>query len=95
MTLAGFFESGAAVDLVLAMVVAEGMLLAIAGRPGGRLAAFRGLGWSLVSAACLVVALRAALAGAGWAWMAAGLSGSLAAHLMDLRQRWMTSRAAR
>lgn len=92
MTLAGFFESGTAVDLVLALVVAEGLLLAVAGRPGRRLAAFRGLGWSLVSAGCLVLALRACVAGGSWTWMAAGLSGSFAAHLMDLRQRWMTSR---
>jgi hypothetical protein len=92
-TLAGFFESGAAVDLVLAMVIAEGVLLALAGRAGGRLSAFRGLGWSLVSAGCLVLALRASLAGGNWTWMAAGLSGSLVAHLMDLRQRWLASRA--
>lgn len=92
MTLAGFFESGMAVDLVLAMVVAEGIILFLAGRAGGRLAAFRGLGWSLASAACLVLALRAAVAGSSWTWMAAGLSGSFAAHLMDLRHRWLSSR---
>ena len=92
MSLAAFFESGMAVDLVLAMVVAEGIVLALAGRTG-RLAAFRGLGWSLASAACLVLALRVAVAGGNWTWLAAGMSGSFAAHLMDLRQRWLASRA--
>jgi hypothetical protein len=53
----------------------------------------RGLGpltilTGLVPGACLVLALRGALVGAWWGWIALALSVSLLAHLVDLRQRW-------
>jgi O-antigen/teichoic acid export membrane protein len=38
--------------------------------------------------ACLLLALRAALTGAGWAWVAAALCAALIAHLFDLVRRW-------
>lgn len=80
-TIGAWIESGRIVDLILALVVLEALGLAwwLRGR-GGVLP----LAPTLVAGACLLVALRAALAGAGWAWIAAALAGALAAHLADL-----------
>jgi hypothetical protein len=91
-TLAEFFLGGTAVDIVLAMVVVEAVALAFASRLGPRARALQGLGWSMASGGCLVVALRVAVAGGPWPLLAAGIAGSLAAHLMDLRQRWNAAR---
>lgn len=86
--MSGLFASGRVVDLVLALVAAEAALLAWHRRRTGRgvpvaeLLAFLGAG------ACLLLALRAALVGASWVWVAAALAGAGAAHLVDLRLRW-------
>ncbi len=37
-------------------------------------------------------ALRGALVGAGWPWIAASLAAALAAHLADLARRWSRGR---
>ena len=42
----------------------------------------------LLAGACLLLALRAALVGASWPWVAAPLAGAFAAHLADLGLRW-------
>ena len=39
-------------------------------------------------AACLMLALRGALVGASWGWIAAAMAGAGAAHLADLALRW-------
>ena len=77
-----FFSSGHAADLVLAVLAAEALWL------------WRAKGWSwariagLVGPAVFIVlALRAALVGAGWEWVAVCLALSLPLHLMDLRGR--------
>ena len=79
---APFFASGHAADLVLAVLAAEALWL------------WRAKGWSwariaeLVGPAVFIVlALRAALVGAGWEWVAVLLACSLPLHLMDLRGR--------
>jgi hypothetical protein len=36
----------------------------------------------------LLLAVRAALAGAAWPWLPAALAAALAAHLLDLAGRW-------
>ena len=41
----------------------------------------------LLPGACLLLALRAALTGQGWTWIALWLSLSLPAHLFDLARR--------
>jgi hypothetical protein len=43
---------------------------------------------NLAAGGCLLAALRAALAGADWPWIAVALLAALAAHLADLRLRW-------
>lgn len=78
---APFFTSGHAADLVLAVLALEAVWL-------------KTRGWSLTKIAGLVgpavfivLALRAALVGAGWEWVAVLLALSLPLHLMDLRER--------
>ena len=84
----GIFASGLVADLVLALVAVEAAALAWLWRrsgrgvPVGETLAFLGAG------ACLLLALRAALVGASWEWMAAPLAGAGAAHLADLALRW-------
>ena len=45
-------------------------------------------GLMLLPGVCLLLAVRAALAGALWPWVPAALAASLVAHLLDLRMRW-------
>ncbi|ACA18090.1 conserved hypothetical protein [Methylobacterium sp. 4-46] len=80
------FGSGRIVDLVLALVALEAVALTAwrrrAGRPG-----LPGLLVNLASGACLMLALRAALVGAAWTWIALALAGAGIAHALDLRWR--------
>jgi apolipoprotein N-acyltransferase len=48
---------------------------------------------TLRAGAALLLALRAAITGAAWPWIAAWLAAAGLAHLADLRTRW--SRKAR
>jgi hypothetical protein len=77
-----FFSDGYAADLVLAVLALEALWLKLA----------QGWGWARIAgligpAAFIVLALRAALVGAGWEWVALLLALSLPLHLMDLRGR--------
>ena len=79
---APFFASGHAADLVLAVLATEALWLWRA--KGWRWARIAGL---IGPAVFIVLALRAALVGAGWEWVAVLLALSLPLHLMDLRGR--------
>ena len=78
---ADFFASGHAADLVLAVLVLESVWLK---KRGWRLAKIVGL---VGPAVFIVLALRAALVGASWEWVATLLALSLPLHLIDLRGR--------
>ncbi len=82
------FASGHIVDLILLLVLLEAILLAVWHRRTGRGIAPAALAGILCSGAALLLALRAALVGAWWGWVAAALLASLLAHLFDLRSRW-------
>lgn len=82
------FASGRVVDLVLGMMMLEAALLVGYRRRTGRGVRIAELLTFLVAGACLLLALRAALVGASWEWIAAALAGALAAHLADLGLRW-------
>lgn len=82
------FASGRIVDLVLGLVALEAVLLVSYRRRSGRGVAVAELLAFLFAGACLLLALRAALVGASWEWVAAPLAGSFAAHVADLRLRW-------
>jgi hypothetical protein len=83
-----FFASGRVVDLILLLMAAEAALLVFLharghlGIPPLRLLP------NLLAGACLLMALRAALTGAGLVqcsvWLLLGLGG----HLLDLATRW-------
>lgn len=77
-----FVASGRAVDLVLAVLALEALLILLFAR-----ARRRDLLLGLVPGLFLLLALRAALAGAGWAWIAGLVALSLPFHLADLRRR--------
>ncbi len=82
------FETGRIVDVALAMVAVELAVLAILARRRGGRPSLAALAANLAAGAGLMLALRAALAGAGWAWVAAALAASLAAHIIDVVLRF-------
>ncbi|MEM1052057.1 MAG: hypothetical protein AAGI28_08175 [Pseudomonadota bacterium] len=80
--IASFFASGHVADLVLAVLAIEAIWLKTR---GWRIKQIIGL---LGPAVFIVFALRAALVGAGWEWIAVLLAVSFPIHLIDLRERF-------
>ena len=78
---ADFFASGHGADIVLAVLALEAVWLKMRGWNLGAIAGLLG------PAVFIVLALRAALVGAQWWWVALALAISLPFHLMDLRAR--------
>lgn len=88
------FESGRVAELLLAILAVE--LVALwwwHRRTGTGIPPRRALPF-LAAGAAFALALRAALTGAGWAWVALGLAAAGVAHAWDLRSRWLSSRPA-
>ena len=75
------FASGHAADIVLAVLVAEAVLLRLR---RWDISAILGL---LGPAALIVLGLRAALVGAPWYWVSLPVALSFPLHLLDLRNR--------
>ena len=82
--MAEFFDSGRVIDLILLFILAECMLLAYLRRAELPLA---DLLPNILSGAALMLAVRCALVGARWEWVALSLLGALFAHLADLGLR--------
>jgi len=80
--------SGRIVDLILGLVVVQFLALVLYRRATGRGPAPADIAFTLLAGAGLLLALRAALTGAGWASIAAFLVLALVAHLADLARRW-------
>lgn len=82
------FAGGRVIDLILALMAVEAIALAVLYYMTGRGIAPVRLLPNLLAGACLMLALRAALIGAGetaiGSWLALGLVG----HLADLAVRW-------
>jgi hypothetical protein len=89
--MAGMFESGRIVDGVIALMLLEAVLLAWLHVRRGRGPAPADLLANLAAGLFLLLALRAALVGAAWPWIAASLGAALVAHLCDLARRWPRS----
>lgn len=77
-----FFASGHAVDLVLLVIASE--LAWLVGRGHWRLLDAMA---RLLPGALMLVALRAALTGCAWPWIALPLALSFPVHLFDLARR--------
>ena len=75
------------------MVLEAALLAGWHRRTGGGVAAVDLLP-NLAAGFCMLAALRLALAGAAWPWVAAALFGSGVAHLLDLRRRWGAQRSS-
>ena len=80
--------SGRIADLLIAVMLIEVVVLV-----GYRVASGRGypvphIISSVLAGLFLVLALRAALVGAPWYWIAASLAAAGAAHLADVVLRW-------
>lgn len=85
--MADLFASGRIVDAILALVALEALLLvAYLRRTADGPAPLAVLG-NLAAGFCLLLALRAAIGGFGWPWMALALLAAGIAHLADLRVR--------
>jgi len=84
-------RSGRAIDWILVLIAFEALAVlgcrAITGR-GPMAVAFIG---NILAGSFLLVALRGALTGASWIWIALSLIGAFAAHLADLAGRWEVS----
>jgi hypothetical protein len=82
------FSTGRIIDLILGLMVLEGIALAVYHRRTGRGPAPVAVLANLLAGAALLLALRAALAGADWPSVALWLGAALLAHLADLGRRW-------
>jgi hypothetical protein len=76
------------IDLILIFTVLEGAALILWRRHTGRGLSTAALGLMLLPGLCLLVAVRAALAGDAWPWVPTALAAALIAHLADLGCRW-------
>jgi hypothetical protein len=75
-------ESGRAIDIVLAVIVIEAIVLI-----GAMRRPWLATLLALLPGACLLLALRAAVTGASWQWIALWVTLSLPVHLADLAIR--------
>ena len=83
-----FFSGPHWVDLVMALSIVEGLALAAWFRVTRRGVAPAQFAVNLVSGLCLMLALRGALVGAAWPWLALCLLAAGLAHAADLWRRW-------
>jgi hypothetical protein len=89
-----FFASGRVVDLILGLMLLEGLALSVVWRRRGRGVPPLALWVNLAAGGAMLLAVRAALIGASWVWVWIPLLLALFLHLADLGVRW-TSAAAR
>ena len=89
------FENGTVIALIIGGVVLEAIVLAVVhARTGAGISPTRFIA-NLAAGGALLLALRAALIGASWIWVAGFLFASLVAHLVDLRIRWVRIKSGR
>lgn len=82
------FRSPHLVDVILAVVAVELVVVALIWRRRRRGISPRALLPNLLAGAFLLLALRCALTEAPWFWLAGCLAASGVANVADLRQRW-------
>jgi hypothetical protein len=89
------FDSGRVIDLIVALMVVEAIVLTALHRRTGRGIAPARLWPNLLAGAFLMLALRASLTGAGAAAIGSFLFLGLLGHLVDLALRWPHDAARR
>ena len=89
-TIESFFRSGRIADVVIVVMVLEGLAFALAARLRARKWALSSMLTGLLPGFFLVLALKAALMQTSTLWIAAALSAALMTHLFDLRNRLTT-----
>jgi len=82
------FLSGRIADIVLVFMAVEAIALVFYNVRTGRGPRPLDMLPALLAGVCLALALRAAMVGAGWGWIAFSLTGALAAHVVDVVRRW-------
>jgi hypothetical protein len=80
------FSSGRVADLILIVLIIEAIWL-LSRRHYRHPGAAIDVIVAMLPGACLVLALRAALTGSDWRWIALALAASFPAHLLDLQRR--------
>ena len=85
--MSAFFASGHAIDLVLLVILLEFAFLNLRRQRGLRTASWLDLALTLAPGAVILLALRAALTGAPWPWIAGLLAASFPLHLWDVVRR--------
>ena len=80
--------SGRIVDIMIVFIVLEIVFVEVVRRKHGRGVATLPLLVNIGAGGSLMLALRAALVGSGWPWVATFLVSSLVFHVADLRIRW-------
>jgi hypothetical protein len=81
------FDSGRIVDLILALMVLEALIICVLAMATRYRLPVAGLLLNLAAGACLLLALRAVLTDAGWTVAGFWLALALVAHIGDLIQR--------
>lgn len=75
-------------DAVIVFTLLEGLGLWLHHRLTGQGLALHDYALNMLSGLCLMLAVRAALSGLAWPWVAACLSASGLAHGWDITRRW-------
>ena len=83
----GLFASGRIIDVILVLMLLEGLVLLVLFRRTGKGMAPLDYLVNALPGACLMLALRAALVGAGWVWVAGALLAALLMHWLELWRR--------
>lgn len=81
------FASGRIIDIIAALVLVELALIAVHHAVTGRGPDPRAILANLAAGLSLMLAVRAALVGAEWTWVAACLLAALIAHIADIASR--------
>ena len=84
-----WIASGRVLDFIIVGMALEGAVFVAVWRTGRRGVPPGALLPNLFSGICILLAMRAALAGAWWGWISLPLLGALLFHVMDLRRRWV------
>ncbi len=87
-------SSGRIVDLIVCVMIVEGLLLTVLQRRLGFELSLRRIIVMLLAGVFLLLALRVSLQGGSWTWIALWLLAALIAHILDLLSRLSSPRAA-